>query len=208
MTTGPSAPPRKKRPWLAPLLIFAVFAGPLLATWVAVQYEAFRPAGSSANGHLLTPARPVDTASLRSLDSTALSSDLLQGRWLLLYIGSSACDEICQRSLYNMRQARLAVGEDAHRVQRLMVVTDGPPSGVLQEVLAGHQGLTVATADGAALAGFLAQFQITPGDDPARAQRLYLLDPLGNLVLYYGPDANPKGMLEDLERLLKASQIG
>ena len=125
-----------------------------------------------------------------------------------MYIDDSSCDEVCQRNLYNMRQIRLAVGEDTHRVRRLMVLTDGAASEVLGKVLTGHEGLTVATADPPHLADFLAQFQLQSGDDPAREQRLYILDPLGNLVLFYAPDADPKGILGDLERLLKASQIG
>jgi len=45
------------------------------------------------------------------------------------------------------------------------------------------------------------------GGDP-NAQRVYLIDPLGNLMMSYAPDAKPKGMLEDMKRLLRLSQIG
>jgi hypothetical protein len=44
--------------------------------------------------------------------------------------------------------------------------------------------------------------------DPARAERIYLIDPLGNLMMSYAPDAPPKGMLQDLKRLLGLSQVG
>ena len=36
----------------------------------------------------------------------------------------------------------------------------------------------------------------------------YLIDPIGNLVLYFPPDINPKDMVADIKRLLKISQIG
>ncbi len=208
MTRTPSPNAAGKRAWLTPLLLILVFAGPLLAAWVALQYEIFRPAGSMAHGNLLNPARPISNAGLRQLDGTSLEPDQLRGRWVLLYIDHASCDEVCQRSLYNMRQARLAVGEDTHRVSRLMILTDGTATASLREVLTGHQDLTVATAEPPALARFLAQFHVTPEDHPAREQRLYILDPLGNLVLFYTPDSDPKGMLKDLERLLKGSQIG
>ncbi len=208
MTSPPSFPARKKPPWLMLGLLVLVFAGPMLAAWIAVRHEAFRPGGSAVHGSLVDPARPVSTAGLRRLDGSALEQDQLRGRWLMLYIGAAPCGEVCQRSLYNMRQTRLALGEDTHRVRRLLVVTDGTTRELPRDVLAAHRGLTVATAEPAALNDFLAQFHVTSGDAPAREQRLYVLDPLGNLVLFYAPDANPKGMLEDLERLLKASRIG
>ncbi|MDH3952764.1 MAG: cytochrome oxidase assembly protein, partial [Gammaproteobacteria bacterium] len=36
----------------------------------------------------------------------------------------------------------------------------------------------------------------------------YLIDPLGNLVLYFGPGINPRDMVDDIKRLLKLSRIG
>ena len=208
MTTFPSQRAGRKRSRLTLLLLFAVFAGPMIAAWIAVKHDAFRPGGSSVKGQLVNPARPVTAATLRAPDGSELPTDLVRGRWLLLYIDNTACDAVCERNLYNMRQTRLAVGEDTHRVRRLLVVTDGPPGAPLKQVLANYPGLAVATAEQPSMEAFLAQFHVTPGDDPARAQRLYILDPFGNLVLFYAPAADPKGMLEDLERLLKASQIG
>jgi hypothetical protein len=38
--------------------------------------------------------------------------------------------------------------------------------------------------------------------------RVYLIDPIGNLVLSYAPDADPSGMRKDLARLLRLSQVG
>jgi hypothetical protein len=40
------------------------------------------------------------------------------------------------------------------------------------------------------------------------AGRVYFIDPLGNLMMYYRPDADPGGMLKDLRKLLKYSKIG
>ena len=208
MTTSQSPRPGGKRAWLTPVLLILVFAGPMLAAWIAVKYEAFRPAGSIVNGNLVDPARPVRAEGLRRLDEIELKPNYLRGHWVLLYIDGSSCDEVCRRSLYHTRQARLAVGEDAHRVRRLMVLTDGNSGEVLRDLLSEHKDLTVATAEPPGMVDFLAQFHVTPGDEPAREQRLYILDPLGNLVIFYGPEADPKGMLEDLERLLKASHIG
>ncbi len=208
MTSPPSPAAGGKRAWLTLILLILVFAGPMIAAWIAVQDEDLRPGRSSVKGHLMQPARPVSLAMLKGLDGAVMTPEPLRGHWLLLYIGDSTCGEVCRRSLYHMRQTRLAVGEDTHRVRRLLVLTDGTPSPSMRELLASHQGLAVATVEPGTLGEFLTPFHVTAGDDPVREQRIYILDPLGNLVLVYGPDAEPKGMLEDLERLLKASQIG
>ena len=36
-----------------------------------------------------------------------------------------------------------------------------------------------------------------PRRRPRTADRVYLIDPLGNLMMSYAADARPKGMLED-----------
>lgn len=208
MTTVTPEKPRKARSRLTLVLLFLVFAAPMLGAWLVVSTEAWRLQGSVAHGNLLSPIRPLPPLSLRHLGGGPLTLEDLRGRWTLLYIGSSNCEDVCQRNLYNIRQARLALGEDTHRVQRLMVLTDTAHGDDLARILTQHEGLMVASAEGEALNRFLQHFHVTDGDSPGREGRIYTLDPLGNLVLFYEPDADPKGMLEDLERLLKASQVG
>ncbi len=41
-----------------------------------------------------------------------------------------------------------------------------------------------------------------------QSERIYLIDPLGNLMMFYDAGAKPKGMLEDMKRLLGLSHIG
>ncbi|MGB5671107.1 MAG: hypothetical protein WBM71_11195, partial [Sedimenticolaceae bacterium] len=38
--------------------------------------------------------------------------------------------------------------------------------------------------------------------------QLFLVDPLGNLMMYYNLEVPAKGMMRDLQKLLKISQIG
>ena len=78
-----------------------------------------------------------------------------------------------------------------------------------------HPDLITIRADAAA-APLLA---LLPGSDSAtvepaaapsgaHAPRVYLIDPLGNLMMSYAADAKSKGMLEDMKRLLRLSSIG
>jgi hypothetical protein len=47
---------------------------------------------------------------------------------------------------------------------------------------------------------------IPPG--AATGEMLFIIDPLGNLMMRHGPGADLKGVVKDMERLLKASRIG
>ena len=41
-----------------------------------------------------------------------------------------------------------------------------------------------------------------------KIHQIYLIDPLGNVMMSYPKDATAKGMQKDLKRLLKVSKIG
>jgi hypothetical protein len=97
--------------------------------------------------------------------------------------------------LYATRQARTMQGKERDRVVRVwLVVGDAAPSATL---LAQHPGLVVARVPATALARL-----------PGGASPVYLVDPLGNLVLSYPDDPDIRGIAGDLTRLLKASRIG
>ena len=180
----------------------------MLAAWLFLSKEAWRPTVSVAHGNLVTPARPLPSLTLKTLDGSPFRLDQLRGRWTLFYVDAPLCDEICQVNLYNTRQIRLAVGEDTHRVQRVMVLTDTEQTEELEQLLRVHPDLIVVTADTPSLAALLSHFRIVDEDAVRTLQRVYILDPIGNLMMYYERDADAKGILKDLERLLKASQIG
>jgi hypothetical protein len=96
-----------------------------------------------------------------------------------------------------MRQARRAQGKDQDRVERLWVVTDaGRPRA---ELLGAIEGTRIEPA-----AGIAAMFP-TAG---AISDHIYVIDPLGNLMMRYPRDPDSSRLLKDLQRLLKVSRIG
>jgi cytochrome oxidase Cu insertion factor (SCO1/SenC/PrrC family) len=105
-----------------------------------------------------------------------------------------------------MRQVRLAQGENMRRVQRLFLVTDSAAAD-LRKLLADYPDMAVAFAPVAQTNALSPLFSIE-GTPMKGSNRVYLVDPLGNLMMYYRPDSDPQGMIRDLERLLKYSQVG
>ena len=178
---GPSAPAGRGRLKLALLGLF--FLLPFAASWVVWRYDLV--AGATGNyGTLLAP-RPI-----------ALPAPELRGKWVLVQLDGGACDAGCERKLYVMRQVRRAQGKDMQRVARLWLLTDGArPSA---ELLAAIEGTVTAPAQG---------FAPFPADHSA-TEHLYLVDPLGNLMMRFPRDPDPSRVIKDLQRLLRASGFG
>jgi hypothetical protein len=178
------------------LVILALCAAPTVAAWFA--YVLWQPQPRLNHGELIE-ARAISDPELLRLDGSPFRLSQLHGRWVLLQIDSGTCAEACQKKLLYMRQVRLAQGKDAERIERIWILADAaPPDAAL---LRDHEGLRIARAPGGR---FLAEFQAarTPSD------HIYLLDPLGNLMLRFPRDPDAQRMVKDLALLLRASRVG
>ena len=161
------------------LLIGLVCAAPLVLGTLAYVYQW--DVGSAANYGELIPPRPLSGPPF----------DRLRGKWLLVAVDSAACDAWCEKKLYYLRQLRRAQGKDMDRVERLWLLTDDaqPRAELLQAI----EGTLIERAP---------KLDAFPGKP---AEHLYLVDPLGNLMLRWPRDADPSKMLKDLQRLLKVA---
>jgi cytochrome oxidase Cu insertion factor (SCO1/SenC/PrrC family) len=178
------------------LLLVGVFVVPVVAAYLA--YFGWHPSAHKNYGELV-PVAPLQQTAGRLPAGQPYDLAELKGKWLMVHLGPSACDADCESQLYLMRQVRIAQGKHQSRIERLWVLTDdgAPPQALLQE----HAGLHVWRPDAP---DFLAQFPA-----PQRpTDHIYLVDPLGNLMLRFPAQPDYKGMMKDLKLLLKASQIG
>jgi len=191
------------------LVILALcFLGPLAFAWLwYANVDEWRPAGagSGSHGDLFQPARPLEDVALIDADGQTLDSELFRGRWTMVYIGETHCGELCEDRLYYSRQIRTAMGREIHRVQRLYLLPEWPDEQVLAQRLEGHADLTVAVPQDS---GWFEQFRHEDGESPAGADRIYIVDPLGNLMMSFPPDVDPRDLRDDLNHLLRVSRIG
>jgi hypothetical protein len=182
------ADPRVRRTLL---LMAAIVLAPVVASY-SIYY--FWPRDKRVNyGELLaTPAPALE--GVRASGQLFLLADL-RGKWVLVTAARDACDAACERKLYATRQARTIQGRDQERIARVLVVTgDVAPTSAL---LSQHPDLEVVRVAPSAVAAF-----------PAGDAGIYLIDPLGNLVLAWPADPDIKALAKDLGRLLRASRIG
>jgi hypothetical protein len=181
-TPGPEISVKRGR--LKLVLLGAFFILPALASWLVWRFELV-PGGTGNYGTLLPP-RPLAMAPVAAL----------KGRWVLVQFDAGACDAGCERKLYVMRQIRRAQGKHMQRVERLWLLTDAARPRA--ELLAAIEGTAIAPAP--AGADFPAERSVT--------DHIYLVDPLGNLMMRFPRDPDPARMIKDLQRLLKVSGFG
>ena len=169
-------------------LLGAFFILPFAASWVIWKFDL--ASGTTGNyGTLLAPRQvplPPDPA--------------LKGKWVLVTFAGGDCDAACERQLYFVRQVRRAQGKQMNRVERLWLVTDSAPP--RPEVLAAIEGSVIAPAAGR---------NDFPADAAAAGkvtEHVYLVDPLGNLMMRFPREPDPSRVIKDLQRLLRASSFG
>jgi len=178
------------------LVLALVCAAPVIASYIA--YYWFRPAGHTNYGELLGPMPTPDVVGTR-LDDGRFGLSSLRGKWVLLVADASDCDNACHDKLYATRQARAIQGREQERIIRVWVQSVDAPTPA-NDLLGQHPGLIVARLNGE-------QWALLP-EAATASRRIYLIDPLGNLVLAYPASPDIKRMARDLERLLRASRIG
>ena len=188
------------------VLIWILFLLPPVSAWVAWKYYAAQGVGATTNaGTLIAPARPLQLAGLQKADGTVFEDEQLRGRWTYVLFAPADCGARCEEQLYLTRQTRIAMNKDIPRVQRLMVFAGAPSAEVRQMLASEHADLTWAVQDSPAET-LMRHFQGV-GFAPKGGQ-FFLVDPLGNLMMFYDLDVPAKGMMKDLQKLLKISQIG
>lgn len=178
------------------LAIGAVAVAPVLGSYLLYWFWA--PDRFTNYGTLIEP-KPLPTLPLRASNGESFGFDKLRGRWIFITVDGGDCDPACEAKLWKMRQVRQAQGKDLGRIERVVLLDDSrAPSA---PILADYAGTWFVKPSSGPLPNFL------PAAQSAR-KHIYVVDPLGNLMLRFPEDADPKKMIKDMTRLLKYSRVG
>ena len=180
------------------VLVMAMFALPVVASYLA--YFVWQPQGATRNyGALIKPETLPGNLVITALDGTRIPLQTYRGKWSLVQVDAGDCNAACEKKLYAMRQVRLMQGREQDRVQRVWVLADGnAPRATLEQE---YPGMQLVTDPGRVLI-----HKLNPGGDAT--QYIYMIDPLGNVMMRWPANPEIQRMHKDIERLLKASQIG
>jgi SCO1/SenC len=193
---GSTTPPKSARRML--LLLAAVFFLPFIVG-TGLFWSGWRPEKFANHGQLLQPPLVLPESGLRDTEGNALPTSRLLGKWLLVKLGHEPCRAACDDELQQMQQVHVALNKEQSRVQRVFIAGDGVSS--LAELHGRFPDLQLASLDSTS-AG-----ENWPRVFAGAGRELYLVDPLGNVIMRYDDPPDMRGVLKDLERLLKYSWI-
>ncbi|MCY3769424.1 MAG: hypothetical protein OXG56_08690 [Gammaproteobacteria bacterium] len=186
------------------IAVFLLFAGPLLFAfiWYYGLGAALAPKEQANHSPLIKPVVPLESFQNPVFPGGVIGNESLGRKWTIVHLIGSGCAELCQQSLYNTRQTRIAVGRDARRIQRVLLFAD---PGIAGKFEAGQPDASFA---GYAENGLELQMEnlirrLGAGKDDA-----VLIDPLGNMMMVIPADLDPRLLIKDMKKLLKLSRIG
>jgi hypothetical protein len=182
------------------ILVLLVCASPVIASYFT--YFVIRPEGRTNYSTLILPTRPLPAGlPLADLEGKPVAAASLQGQWLLLVVGDSACDAGCEKNLFLQRQLREMTGRERDRIDKLWLVTDNAPlRPELRAALAAAPSTQVLRVPAAALAAWL-----EPEAGQALGAHLYIVDPMGQWMMRAPAEADPSKLKKDIDKLLRGS---
>ncbi len=181
--------------------ILGVCAFPLVASYFT--YYVIKPQARTNYGDFIdSVAHPIPAdLNTTTLDGKPLGLKALEGKWIMLTVDGGACADACSKKLYDIRQLRVAQGRERDRVERVWLITDKVPLETL--LIREFDGTLMLRSQADAVAKWL------PAEAGATAaDHIYLIDPLGRLMMRFPKDRDPNLIKKDLGKLLKASSIG
>lgn len=190
----------KRKSNAALFAVLAICAAPMIVSYFV--YYVVKPTSRNNYGTLIDPReRPIPALGTTTLDGKPVSLKDYKGKWLMVQVDGGDCAKSCQDNLFKMRQLRLMQGKERDRIERVWLITDDKP---LETVLMRtYDGTRMLRADPKAVSAWL---PAEPGTTPA--DHIYLVDPLGNLMMRFPKDGDPYKMKKDISKLLMASGIG
>lgn len=187
------------------LLVFLVvlFVLPILVVLAMYRFD-YRPGGSS-HGELIAPPKALQLSPVADLHGKPFGNAQWKAKWSLVYVSAAGCATECQEQIHLLRQIHVSLNKEIDRVQRVLIVPSFTDQAELTLIQQNYPDLIVLA--GPAAASLAQQFDL-PGKPAMAAGRVYLVDPLGNLMMSYPSGYQPKGLREDMTRLLKYSWVG
>ena len=177
------------------LLLLTLFLLPLAIGGGLYAY-GWHPSKPGNHGEILSPPRPLPP--LADASGKLLGKADFDGHWSLVVAGAGPCDAACKQWIVATRQVHVALYKQMGRVQRTWLSDQPMPDSA--PLLAIQPDLHTAVAGSeAARAAF---------DLSTSGHRVYVVDPMGQIILRYAPDADPRGILKDMERLLRFAWAG
>ena len=183
------------------LLMLTFFVVPIIVVILMYQFN-WKPHGASL-GELVKPPRLLDSSKeLKNNEGVVLKPEFWKEKWSVVYIADQ-CEKTCMDKLRDMRQLHVSLYKDITRTQRVFITNVQD----VTEIKNKYPDLIVINQPLADVSKLIQQFQLND-ENITISNRLYLVDPLGHLMMSYKPTVPLADVRKDITRLLRYSWAG
>lgn len=178
-------------------------------------------AATSNKGHLISP--PADISALAMVDvegnpafrtfeeeiaNLADTDEYEIKPWLLVFVTAKPCAVACEERIHFLQQLHIALGKNIQRVRRYYLDAAGVPLDAQTATLfrEDYPSMGIVYSDAAMLESNL--FEAGVEWSLADEDYVLLIDPVGNVMMYYTDEHSAEDIMTDLETLLKYSSLG
>lgn len=182
-----------------------IFLTPIIVITVSTvwYYSGYGPEEKVNYGRLLSDPIDVGTLDLE-LDYQNLNVDSMERKWMLVHFINDACLESCADLIYVARQVNVLLARQQTRVKRYIAAPiEAKPK--LKNFFTTYQDLNFIEVKDQSTT--IQEFKKN-GIDPFAQPNMFVIDPIGNIILHYSGEVDGKKLLADLKKLLGASKIG
>ncbi len=185
-----SETPPARRGRLQLMLMLMVVIGPMVLATAMYQWRFWVPQERTYHGVLIGNGQSRADLGIDGVADVG---------WQLLVTAPESCAEKCRQLVYLARQLNIGLGREATRASHALAVALPLDADYEAQLQREYPQLDIHRLD---------VQRYTRSAAPEHEAQLWIVDPLGNLVLRYDSSTPGKAILEDLRLLLKLSRIG
>ena len=182
------------------LLMVVFFVVPIIVVILMYKLD-WKPSGNSL-GELINPPRMISSQGISDADGVMLQNQFWQQKWSVVYV-TGECEKKCQDKLRDLRQLHVSLYKDIQRVQRVLITSSQDVASIKQD----YPDLIVLNQPDSAVLSLAKEFQVN-NESPMGANRVYLVDSLGYLMMSYPESLPLADVRKDVTRLLRYSWAG
>ena len=191
--------------WLmAGMLTAVIVAGFLVFPKTQEERDALlAKLGTTNHGDFIQPTRDIAELPLLTLEGEQWRYDNQKIKWRYLIADDGRCQQACRDMLYLTRQVHIRVGKNSQRLERLYLLLGDELAPDVKAFLENeHHYLRIIKTSTGDYNRWLSDSDIQWAEGSARA---LLVDQAGQAMMYYTPEHDGNGLLEDINHLLKYS---
>lgn len=191
---------RKGRLVVLSMTIF--FLVPIIVVILMYKFN-WKPSAGYSLGELVTPARLIQMpAELKNSDNQPVTTELWKDKWSLVYIAEK-CEQVCENKLHDIRQIHVSLYKEAPRAQRVFITLQNDVAKYKEM----YPELLLINQPNSNIINLSQQFNIA-NEDAIQSNRVYLVDPLGHIMMSYPATTPPANIRKDIGQLLRYSWAG